>query len=58
MLLMCTLHPHNWRRYCWLERAKKAYHQKGQGVEWQAYIDNLRTNYARRPALQKEIQGL
>ena len=42
----------------WLERAKKAYQQKGQDVEWQAYIDNLRTTYARRPALQREIQGL
>jgi tetratricopeptide (TPR) repeat protein len=42
----------------WLERAKKAYHQKGQEAEWQAYIDNLRTTYARRPALQREIQGL
>jgi tetratricopeptide (TPR) repeat protein len=42
----------------WLERAKKAYHQKGQDADWQAYIDNLRTTYARRPALQREIQGL
>ena len=42
----------------WLERAKKAYQQKGQVGEWQIYIDNLRTTYARRPALQREIQGL
>jgi uncharacterized Zn finger protein len=42
----------------WLERAKKAYHQKGQSAEWQSYIDNLRTTYARRPALQREILGL
>jgi len=42
----------------WLERAKQAYHQKGQDAEWQAYIDNLRTTYPRRPALQREIQGL
>jgi len=42
----------------WLERAKKAYHQKGQDAEWQAYIDNLRMTYARRPALQREIKGL
>jgi len=42
----------------WLERAKKAYHLKGQDAEWQAYIDNLRATYARRPALQREIQGL
>jgi uncharacterized Zn finger protein len=42
----------------WLERAKKAYHQKGQDAEWQAYIDNLRATYARRPALQREIKEL
>ncbi len=42
----------------WLERAKKAYHLKGQDAEWQAYIDNLRATYARRPALQREIKGL
>ncbi len=42
----------------WLERAKKAYHQKGQDSEWQAYIDNLRITYARRPALQREFKGL
>jgi uncharacterized Zn finger protein len=42
----------------WLERAKKAYRQKGQDAEWQAYIDNLRTTYARRPALQREFKGL
>jgi len=42
----------------WLERAKQAYHQKGRDAEWQAYIDNLRMTYARRPALQREIRGL
>ena len=42
----------------WLERVKRAYRKKGQDAEWQAYIDNLRTTYARRPALQREIQGL
>ena len=42
----------------WLERAKRAYHQKGQETEWQAYIDNLRATYARRPALQREFQDL
>jgi uncharacterized Zn finger protein len=42
----------------WLERAKKAYHIKGQDEEWQAYIDNLRATYARRPALQREIREL
>jgi hypothetical protein len=42
----------------WLERAKKAYHQKGQDAEWQTYIDDLRTTYARRPALQREFKEL
>ncbi|RPI79176.1 MAG: hypothetical protein EHM41_24065 [Chloroflexi bacterium] len=42
----------------WLSRAKKAYLLKGQASEWQAYITNLRTTYARRPALQKVITGL
>ncbi|MFZ5920692.1 MAG: SWIM zinc finger family protein [Chloroflexota bacterium] len=42
----------------WLGRAKRAYHQKGQAAEWQAYIDTLRMTYARRPALQREIHGL
>lgn len=42
----------------WLERAKEAYQQKGQDAEWQVYIDNLRATYARRPALQREFQGL
>jgi uncharacterized Zn finger protein len=42
----------------WLGRAKKAYHHKNQAAEWQAYITNLRTTYARRPALQKAIANL
>ncbi|MDI6768064.1 MAG: hypothetical protein QMD04_00130 [Anaerolineales bacterium] len=42
----------------WLARAKKAYHGKGQMADWQAYIENLRATYARRPALQKAIAGL
>lgn len=42
----------------WLGRAKKAYLHKGQAKEWQAYIDNLRATYARRPALQTAIAGL
>jgi uncharacterized Zn finger protein len=42
----------------WLERAKKAYWQKGQDAEWQAYIDHLRATYARRPAVQREIKDL
>lgn len=42
----------------WLARAKKAYQHKGQMSDWQAYISNLRTTYARRPALQKALTGL
>jgi uncharacterized Zn finger protein len=42
----------------WLERAKKAYRHKGQAAEWNAYIDNLRAVYAKRPALQMAIENL
>lgn len=42
----------------WLARAKQAYQAKGQTLEWQAYISNLRVNYARRPALMRAITGL
>ena len=42
----------------WLERAKKVYLLKGQSAEWRAYIKDLRTEYARRPSLQKAIAGL
>lgn len=42
----------------WLARAKKAYQQKGQAADWQAYISNLRVTYARRPALQRALEGL
>jgi uncharacterized Zn finger protein len=42
----------------WLGRAKKAYQHKGQAAEWNAYIANLRTTYARRPSLQKAIANL
>jgi uncharacterized Zn finger protein len=42
----------------WLEKAKKAYQEKRQVDDWQAYISHLRTTYARRPALQKAIARL
>ena len=42
----------------WLARAKKAYQHTGQMSDWQVYISNLRTTYARRPALQRELAGL
>lgn len=42
----------------WLARAKKAYQQKDQIAEWQAYITHLRATYARRPALQAAIKDL
>jgi len=42
----------------WLERARKAYQHKGQTAEWKTYIDNLRAVYAKRPALQRAMEGL
>jgi len=42
----------------WLSRAKQAYLQTGQKREWQLLINDLRTTYARRTALMREISGL
>jgi uncharacterized Zn finger protein len=42
----------------WLSRAKRAYLHKNQSAEWQAYISDLRSAYARRPSLQKALAGL
>jgi uncharacterized Zn finger protein len=42
----------------WLERAKKAYKQKGQVEEWKTYINKLRVTYAKRPSLQKALAKL
>ena len=42
----------------WLAKMKKAYLHAGRASEWQAYFDNLKTTYARRPALQAELRKL
>ena len=42
----------------WLRRARNAYQQKGQSDAWHAYITNLRTVYARRSSLMREIAVL
>lgn len=49
------LYPHAAR---WLAKAKKAYLHANRAHEWQAYFANLKTTYARRPALQKELNKL
>jgi uncharacterized Zn finger protein len=42
----------------WLAKAKKAYLASGRQAEWQAYLMKLKSTYARRPALQKELNRL
>ena len=42
----------------WLKRAKQAYAQMGQAREWQAYLQELKEQYRRRPALQAQLQRL
>ncbi len=42
----------------WLKRAKKAYTQMGQAHEWQAYLQKVKDQYKRRPALQAQLQRL
>jgi uncharacterized Zn finger protein len=42
----------------WLMKAKMAYLASDRQSEWQAYFSNLKTTYARRPALQRELRGL
>ena len=48
-------YPHAVR---WLAKAKQAYLQSGRKAEWLAYFAQLRTTYARRPSLQKELAKL
>jgi uncharacterized Zn finger protein len=48
-------YPHAAR---WLAKAKQAYLQSGRTAEWQAYFAQLKTTYARRPSLQKELKQL
>jgi uncharacterized Zn finger protein len=42
----------------WLAHMKQAYIQKGELAEWEAYLSNLKSTYARRPALQAELKIL
>jgi uncharacterized Zn finger protein len=42
----------------WLAKAKKAFIQSGEKPEWEAYLSNLKSTYARRPALQAELRRL
>jgi uncharacterized Zn finger protein len=42
-------YPHAAR---WLAYMKRAYTQKGELAEWEAYLSSLKSTYARRPALQ------
>ncbi|MGB8645334.1 MAG: SWIM zinc finger family protein [Anaerolineae bacterium] len=42
----------------WLKKAKQAYVQLGQTREWQAYLQKVKEQYKRRPALQAQLQRL
>jgi uncharacterized Zn finger protein len=42
----------------WLAKAKQAYINSGRQADWLAYLANLKTTYARRPALQAELRKL
>jgi uncharacterized Zn finger protein len=48
-------YPHAAR---WLAKAKQAYLQSGRKADWLAYFTQLKTTYARRPSLQKELAKL
>ena len=48
-------YPHAAR---WLAKAKQAYIQSGREAEWLDYFIQLKTTYARRPSLQKELAKL
>ena len=48
-------YPHAAR---WLAKAKQAYVQSGRKAEWLDYFTQLKTTYARRPSLQKELAKL
>lgn len=48
-------YPHAVR---WLEKVKQAYLQSGRPTEWTAFFTQLKTTYARRPSLQKELKKL
>ncbi len=42
----------------WLKKAKKAYTQMGQTQQWQAYLERVKEQYRRRPALQAQLRRL
>ena len=42
----------------WLKRAKKAYAKLGQTAEWQKYLEKVKEQYKRRPALQAQLGRL
>jgi uncharacterized Zn finger protein len=42
----------------WLRRAKAAYAQLGRTSEWQRYLQQLKEQYRRRPALQDQLKRL
>ena len=42
----------------WLKKAKKAYKQLDQLQEWQKYLDKIKEQYKRRPALQKQLRQI
>lgn len=42
----------------WLKRAKAAYAQLGRTSEWQKYLQQLKEQYKRRPALQAQLAKL
>jgi uncharacterized Zn finger protein len=42
----------------WLRRAKQAYIHLGRTQEWQAYLQQLKEEYRRRPALQQQLRLL
>jgi uncharacterized Zn finger protein len=42
----------------WLAKMKQAYLSSGRKAEWLSYLDELKNNYSRRPALQAELSRL
>ncbi|MCA1633713.1 MAG: SWIM zinc finger family protein [Acidobacteria bacterium] len=42
----------------WLKRAKAAYTKSGRTSEWQKYLQQLKEQYKRRPALQAQLARL
>jgi uncharacterized Zn finger protein len=42
----------------WLRRAKAAYAHSGQADEWEQYLQQLREQYKRRPALMAQLTSL